>query len=123
MEAEIRRVIADLGRGIAARDFEAAGSCFSAEAVLMMPGQPMVSGLPAIRAALEGLFGGGAPLVEVAVMRVVVAASSDLAYAFGTGVTQGETALRSKWIAVLRREAQGWKIVADTFNADAAELG
>jgi len=76
--------------------------------------------------AREGLFGGGAPQVEVTAMRVVVAASGDLAYAFGTGVTQGEPpddGTRSKWIAVLRREAQGWKIVADTFNADAAELG
>ena len=88
----------------------------------MVPGQPMVSGLPAIRAALEGLFGGGAAEVEVTVMRVVVAASNDLAYAFGTGVTQAPTPLRSKWIAVLRREAESWKIVADTFNADAAQF-
>jgi hypothetical protein len=48
MENEIRRVIAELGRGIVARDFGAAVSCFSAEAVRM------------------------------------VAASNDLAYAFGT---------------------------------------
>jgi ketosteroid isomerase-like protein len=126
MENEIRRVIAELGRAIGARDFDAAVACFSAEAVLLMPGQSMVSGLPAIRAALEGLFGGGAPQVEVTVMRVVVAGSGDLAYAFGTGVTQGEPphgGYRSKWIAVLRREGQGWRIVADTFNADAAELG
>jgi len=49
MENEIRRVIAELGRGIVARDFGAAVSCFSAEAV-----------------------------------RMVVAASNVLAYAFGT---------------------------------------
>jgi len=89
----------------------------------MMPGQSMVSGLPAIRASLEGLFGGGAPEVEVTVLRVVVAASEDLAYAFGTGVTQAESPVRSKWIAVFRREGNSWKIVADTFNADDAELG
>lgn len=122
-EAEIRRVIAELGRCIGARDFDGAAACFAPDAVLMLPGSSMVLGSAAIRSKLSSAFGAGSPEVAVTVTRVEVAASGELAFAIGTGVTHAATALRSKWVAVLRRHEGAWKIAVDTFNADDAPAG
>jgi uncharacterized protein (TIGR02246 family) len=122
-EAEIRRVIAELGRCIESRDFDAAAASFAPDAVLMLPGSPMVHGSAAIGSTLAVAFGAGSPVVEVSVTRVEVAASGELAFAIGTGVTHAATALGSKWVAVLRRHDGAWKIVVDAFNADVAPAG
>ena len=117
-EADIRRVLAELGRCIDARDFDGAGACFAPDAALMMPGREMVRGAAAIRLALAQVFGAGAPEVEVSVERVEVAQSGDLAYAIGTGITHSSPPLRSKWAAMFRRYEGAWKITVDIHNAD-----
>lgn len=118
-EAEIRRVIAELGRCIESRDFDGAAACFAHDAVLMMPGSPMLRGAQAIRASLAAAFGADAPKVEVTVERVDVARSDDLAHAIGIGITHTTPPLRSKWAAMLRRHEGAWKITVDIHNADA----
>ena len=120
VETDIRHIIAELGRRIEARDFDAAAACFAADAVLLLPGQPMASGAVAIRVALAAMFAAGSPAVEVSVRRIEVAASGELAYAYGTGLTHAPTPLRSKWIAVFRWQDGAWRIAVDAFNADAA---
>lgn len=116
-EAAIRRVLADLGARIDARDFAAAAECFASDAVLMLPGAPATLGRPAIGLALAAAFGGGAPQVTVTVSKIELAESGELAYARGTGVTRGKNALHSKWVAVFRKEPRDdWRIVADIFN-------
>ena len=117
-EAQIRRVIAELGRCIEARDFDGVAACFARDAVLMLPGSAMLRGAEVIRIALSAAFGAGAPKVDVAVERVEVAGSGELAYAIGTGVTHSTPPLRSKWTAVLRRHEGAWKIAVDIHNAD-----
>jgi uncharacterized protein (TIGR02246 family) len=121
IESDIRRIIAELGRSIEARDFDAAAACFATDAVLMLPGQPIIIGSAAIRAALAGMFTQETPAVEVTVRCVEASASGDLAYAYGNGVTHAPMPRRSKWIAVLRRQhgAGEWRIVADIFNEEA----
>lgn len=119
-ESDIRHIIAKLGRSIEGRDFDAAAGCFAEDAVLLLPRHPVVRGVAAIRAALAGMFAAGSPGTEVMVLRVEIAGSNDLAYAWGSGVTHSDPPLRSKWIAVFRRQAGEWRIAADTFNEDAA---
>jgi uncharacterized protein (TIGR02246 family) len=117
-EQQIRQLIVALGRHIGAGEFDLAAACFAPDAVLMLPGSPMVRGRAAIRAALAEMFGSGTPGVEVVVDRVEVADSDDLAHALGTGVTLGAPTLRSKWVAAFRRQDGAWKIVVDAYNAD-----
>jgi uncharacterized protein (TIGR02246 family) len=117
-EAEIRRVIAELGRCIDARDFDGAAACYAQDAVLMLPGSAMLRGARAIRASLAAAFGADAPKVDVAVERVDVAGSDDLACAIGTGITHTTPPMRSKWAAMFRRHEGAWKITVDIHNAD-----
>ena len=119
-DSDIRHIISRLGRSIEGRDFDAAAALFAEDAVLMLPGQPMIGGNAAIRGALATLFAPGSPAVEVVVSRAETARSGDLAFAYGTGVTHAPSPLRSKWLAVFRKLDGHWKIVVDTFNADAA---
>ncbi len=117
-EAEIRCVIAELGRCIEALDFDGAGACFAPDGVLMLPGRPVLRGADAIRAALAAAFGAGAAKVDVTVEQVDVADSNDLACAIGTGITHTTPPMRSKWAAVFRRYEGAWKITVDIHNAD-----
>ena len=121
-DSDIRHIISRLGRSIEGRDFDAAAALFAEDAVLMLPGQPMFGGSAAIRGALSTLFAPGSPAVEVVVSRVETARSGDLAFAYGTGLTHAPGPLRSKWLAVFRKLNGDWKIVVDTFNADAATV-
>jgi uncharacterized protein (TIGR02246 family) len=118
-EAEIRRVIAELGRCIDAGDFDGAAACCAQDAVLMLPGSAMLRGAHVIRASLAAAFGADAPKVDVAVERVEVAGSDDLAHVIGTGITHTTPPLRSKWAAMFRRHEGAWKISVDIHNVDA----
>ena len=117
-DSDIRHIISALGRSIEGRDFDAAAALFAEDAVLMLPGQPMIGGSAAIRGALSATFAPGSPAVEVRVSHVETARSGDLAFAYGTGVTHAASPLRSKWLAVFRKLDGDWKIAADTFNED-----
>ena len=89
------------------------------------------SGVPkfasAIAAELRAAFSD--PNVEVTVRstRIEVSADERLASAWGSGLTTitdpatgRKTRIASKWLAVYRREGDGWKVAADAFNADDA---
>jgi uncharacterized protein (TIGR02246 family) len=117
-EVEIRLVLAQLGRCIGSRDFDGAAACFASDAVLMLPGNPVLRGADAIRSALEAGFGAGAAKVEVTVERVEVAVSSDIACAIGSGLTHSTPPMRSKWAAMFRRQEGAWKIAVDIHNVD-----
>lgn len=117
-QADIRAVFTALASAIEHADFEAAAACFADDAVLMLPGLPVLAGRSAIRAALARGFGAGAPKTEVTVMAVDVAASRDLGCARGVGITHVSPPQRSKWLAVLRRHDGRWRIAADIFNDD-----
>lgn len=117
-EGKIRRVLAELGRCIGARDFDGVADCFTPDAVLMLPGSAMVRGSGAIRSALEASFGADAPKVDITVERVEVAQSGELAHAIGTGITHSTPPLRSKWAAMFRLHEGAWKITVDIHNAD-----
>jgi uncharacterized protein (TIGR02246 family) len=125
-EAEIRQLQERLARAFGDRDFEAVLRCYADDAVLLAPGRPAATGKAAISAELQAAFSN--PNVEVVVRatKIDIAADDRLANAWGTGLTtiadprtRDETRIASKWLAVYRREADGWKVVADAFNVDA----
>jgi len=124
-EAQIRVRQDELAGAFARRDAGAALRCYAADAVLMLPGQPALTGREAIGKALERALADLHVSMEVHTTRIEIANSAELAYAFGTGlttvaVTAGEGATRSssKWLAVFRKRDGVWEIVADAYNED-----
>ena len=125
-EDEIRQLQERLARAFTNRDFDAVLRCYADDAVLLAPGRPAAAGKAAISAELQAAFADPNVDVVVQAARIEVAADDRLASAWGTGLTtitdprtQGRTRIASKWLAVYRREADGWKVVADAFNVDA----
>jgi uncharacterized protein (TIGR02246 family) len=119
-EAAIRALFAQADRAFRARDFNQAMQLYAGDALLMLPGSPALRGSEDIRRALLGAF--SAPAVDVAVHvdSVRVAVSGEMAYAHGGGVTRiAAVESRSKWVAVLRKQADGaWRVIVDIHNDD-----
>jgi uncharacterized protein (TIGR02246 family) len=126
-EAQIRARQDELARAFAARDLDAALRCYAADAVLMLPGQPALSGREAIGKALATALADPRVSLEVHTTRIELAHCAELAYACGTGLTTvagvagaGATRAASKWLAVFRKRDGAWEIVADAYNEDSA---
>lgn len=119
-EAAIRELFAQAGQGFRARDFDAAMNLYASDAILMLPGSPALRGRESIRRALLGAFADPAVDVTVNIDAIDVAAAGDLAYAHGGGTTRiATTESRSKWVALLRKQADGgWRVIIDIHNDD-----
>lgn len=109
---------------VASKDAKALVSAFyTADAVLLPPGAPLVKGRSAIQKFLQGLLDAGA--TKLTLKTTKVEASGDLAYGRGAygfsmptpdGRAQQEV---GKYVVVYRRQRNGsWLAVADIFNAD-----
>jgi ketosteroid isomerase-like protein len=110
------------GRHFLARDFDALTRLYAEEAVLMPPGEPAVTGRPAIRSWFESL----PPLAGFQVALDEIDGREDLAYVRGTySMTFGEPGgasqvpLEGKFLEIRKRQPDGsWLLVADMFNSD-----
>jgi ketosteroid isomerase-like protein len=116
----VRRALAGLDVAFAARDFNRALEFYTADAVLYLPGKPMLVGHAAIRAALIEAFGDPFVKVNVTIEHVEAHAGSVLAAVHGRGLTRvGDPAsstpieLHTNWLAVLRFERDAWRIALD----------
>jgi ketosteroid isomerase-like protein len=122
--AAIRRLDAEFMQAAGARDAGALVKAFyAADAALMPPNHPLVTGRTAIQGFLQGLIDGG--LTSVKLETRVTASAGDLAYGRGrytlslspAGATPVEDV--GKYVVVYRRQADGtWRAVADIFNSD-----
>jgi uncharacterized protein (TIGR02246 family) len=126
-EEAIRLLQDEMARAFSNREFDAVMRCYAGDAVLLAPGRPAAVGSAAIALELRAAFAD--PDVEVAVRstRIDVSADERMAAAWGSGLTTitdpatgRKTRIASKWLAVYRREGDGWKVAADAFNADDA---
>ncbi len=82
----------------------------------MLPGRPLLTGERAIRSALVEAFGDPSVSVTVEVRSIQVAASGELAHAWGTGVMNAGRTSHSKWLAVFRKRDGEWRAVVDIHN-------
>ena len=87
---------------------------------------PVVTGIPAIKEALQGAFADPNFSIDIRTAKVEVSKAGDYGYAQGT-FTQKATnpktkkveAQDGKWVTVFKKETDGsWKAVADIFNFD-----
>jgi uncharacterized protein (TIGR02246 family) len=124
--AAIRQRLAESGKDFAAHDFDKVMSFYASDATLFLPGMPMLKGADAIKAAMRDAFGNPNVAVAVRPEDIVVAASGDIAYGYGTGMstitdpaTRAVTTEHSKWVTVFRKQPDGsWQAVADIYNSD-----
>lgn len=114
-----------MARAFGDRDFEAVMRCYADDAVLLAPGRPAALGWAAIATELRAAFSDPDVAVVVQLARIEVSPDDRLASAWGTGLTtlteplsRRVSHVRSRWLAVYRREADGWKVVADAFVVD-----
>ena len=105
-------------RNVRARDVNRLVEQFYADdARLLPPGQPELSGKPAILQAWTAFFSGGLESLELDTQHTE--ASGDLAYGTGTyRLTMNGVLSRGKYVVVYRRRPDGsYRAVADIFNA------
>jgi uncharacterized protein (TIGR02246 family) len=125
-EGAIRQLLADSQRNFAAHDFDKVMKFYASDSVLFLPGKPMLKGSEAIKAAMRDTFGDPNVTIDVNPESIVVAASGEIAYAYGTGIStitdpvnKSVTTARSKWVTVFKKQPDGsWQAAADIYNSD-----
>ena len=124
----IKATLAKAEEAFKTREFDAAMSMYADNAVLLVPGAPIIEGKDAIEGALQGTLADPNSTITITPTKIEVARSGELAYAYGTGLTvttdatTGKTTRQaSKWVTVFKKQADGsWQAVADSFNNDSA---
>jgi ketosteroid isomerase-like protein len=122
----IRQLDAEFMKAASAKNAGALVKAFYvADAVLMPPNHPIVSGRAEIQRFLQGLIDSG--LTSIKLETTTIASSGDLAYGRGhytlSMAPAGGTPFQDagKYIVVYGRQANGaWRAVADIFNSDQA---
>jgi uncharacterized protein (TIGR02246 family) len=98
-----------------ARDLSRVLSFYADDAMLIPPGEPLISGLAAIRPRYEALFRAFDPAIEGQIDEVVVQGSLAFVRGRNGGVLRGreggaDRPLHDVYLAVLRRTGGGWRI-------------
>jgi uncharacterized protein (TIGR02246 family) len=124
-EEAVRAREADWNLAAQAKDVERFASFYAADASLLAPNMPIVTGATAIREALGQLFSTPGFSLSIETEKVVAAQSGDLAYTQGRYTTtandaEGKAVTETgKYVVVFQKQLDGaWKVVADIFNSN-----
>ena len=112
---EVKAVETAWAAAMNAKDTAAVFATYSADAKVLPPDAPILTGADG-RAALAGLLGAGAG--DFVLTPVEVYGIGDLAYALGTAsYSMGGATHTAKYLEVFRKGADGkWRYVADAFS-------
>ena len=120
-EQAIRDLVTHTVEAAGRKDMEAYLRFYAPNAALVLPGLPITYGVGGPRK--NGFPPGYA--IRMDTVKVEVAASGELAYAFGTYAqtapdkTGGLIDSVGKWMCVFRKQPDGsWGAIADTYNVD-----
>jgi len=109
------------------KDVDKVAAFYSDDASVFLPGAPIITGIPAIKAALKPMIADRNFSLTFAADKVDVAKSGDLGYSQGAytmtySSLKGKRVVteKGKYVTIFKKQADGsWKNVADIFNADA----
>ncbi len=112
----------------ATKDVDKIAMNYADDASLFMPDAPVITGIPAIKAALKPMVADKNLSLSFASDKVEVSRAGDLAYSQGAYTmtmtspkTKKVVTEKGKYVTVYRKQPDGaWKAVADIINADAA---
>ncbi|MDX1418727.1 MAG: DUF4440 domain-containing protein [Rubricoccaceae bacterium] len=113
--AAIEAMTAEYTRAVQAADADAVSALYADDATIHPPNEPSVSGREALDAYFATIHAEPQAITFVT-EDVVVSESADLAYEVGSWEEGGAT---SKYLTVYLRTPEGWRIVADSWSADA----
>jgi len=119
-EAAIRAIDTNWNAWLAAQNDSAIGAIYAADAVLMPPNMPRVSGAEAIRGFWAGLW----PIkATLALTPVTIRVSGDWAIEEGNWTMSipapaGEQKDNGKYLVSWRKDAGTWHAVQDIWNSD-----
>ncbi|MGA1998300.1 MAG: SgcJ/EcaC family oxidoreductase [Bryobacteraceae bacterium] len=110
----------------AAKDADKWASYFAEDASGLFPGDEMLNGKAAIKAAMATYFADPNFSMTLQSTRAMASKGGDMAYSQGTYTmtvtnpkTQKPMTHKGKYLTVYTKQADGsWKAVADTFNSD-----
>jgi uncharacterized protein (TIGR02246 family) len=109
------------------KDVDKVAAFYTDDASVFLPGAPIITGIPAIKAALKPMIADRNFSLNFAADKVDVAKSGDLGYSQGAytmtySPLKGKTTVveKGKYVTIFKKQTDGsWKNVADIFNADA----
>jgi len=125
-EIAIRQTIKSIIAADNSRDLEGAMSLYTNDAILLPPGSPPISGQSAIRERYRGLFAKAVPKLDQRIEEVAVRED----WAFVRGTTSGlfpsspnepAHAINHKFVMILRRERQRWRISRLMWNSSTVD--
>jgi uncharacterized protein (TIGR02246 family) len=122
----VRDLEAESFRGAAARDADKWAANFAEDASGLFPGDEMLNGKAAIKAAMATYFADPNFSVTLQSTRAIASKGGDMAYSQGAytmTVTSPKTrkpmAVKGKYLTVYTKQSDGsWKAVAHAFNSD-----
>jgi uncharacterized protein (TIGR02246 family) len=130
-EADIQAVKdleAAWAKDAAAKDADKFASYYADDASALMPGEPLISGKPAIAAALKSMFGDPNFSLNFQATRADASKGGDFVYTQGSYTmamsdpkTRKPVTDKGKYLTIFKKQADGsWKAVADMINSDGA---
>ena len=113
-------------QAFATKDAYKIATVYSEDASVFMTDSPIITGIPAIKAALKPIVADKNFAITFASEKVDVAKSGDLGYSQGAYTmtstspkTKKAVTEKGKYVTVFKKQADGsWKAVSDIFNAD-----
>lgn len=124
-ETAVRAAIDKINTAERAKDADQASGFYTADAHVAPANEPAVDGADAVKAMYTRYFGMGFSDINSSIEHVEVAASGDLAYAYGKNTYTIVQADGSKWngvgkyVAVMKKVDGAWKAAALSFSDDA----
>ena len=114
-------------QAFASKDADKIAAFYSGDASVLITDSPIITGIPAITAALKPMIADKNFSITFASDKVDVAKSGDIAYSLGTytmtsTAPKGKKAVteKGKYVTVFKKQGDGsWKTAADIINADA----
>lgn len=123
----IKEVEAAWVQAFTTKDVDMIATFYAEDASVFITGTPIITGIPAIKAALKPMVADKNFSLTFAADKVDVAKSGDLGYSQGAYTmtftpSKGKKAVteKGKYVTVFTKQGNGnWKNVADIFNSDA----
>ena len=126
--AAVKQVADSYVKAVLAGDAKAVAALYTEDAVEMPPNQPMIKGRAAIQQYYEKVFGMGMKVMSFTLDHLESHASGDSAWDAGAykQSMQGETGTTTppsdtgKYVVILKRAGNGWKVAYAIYNSDMA---
>jgi uncharacterized protein (TIGR02246 family) len=121
-EPALSKIAADFGAALTAGDAAKVAMFYTTDATFMPPNEPAVKGQSNIQAWMQKQIDAGAPSLKLQPTESRISGSLAFeagTYTFSMKPKTGEAVSDSgKYVVVLRKEGNDWKISHDIFNSD-----